>query len=167
MAAPGPNYIRLLESAAARRIPLSVLAELTYRCVYRCPHCCLWPRGGRRAELDAAAWKDIFAQLAGAGTLFLVLSGGEPFLREDFYELLGAAVDLRFQVRVFPTGTPWGRRTSPGWPARAWPGSTSASTAPTRPSTTASAAGRAATGASAGRSKGSAGTGCRSRSRCR
>ncbi len=101
------HYEQLLEAAARDRIPISVLAELTYRCVHRCRHC--YTSGGDTRpdaadELATAAWLDIFDQLAAAGTLFLTLSGGEPLLRADFWELLDEAVRRGFHTRVFTSG---------------------------------------------------------------
>ena len=101
------HYEQLLEQAARDRVPISVLAELTYRCVHRCRHC--YTSGGDTRwdaadELTTAAWLDIFDQLAAAGTLFLTLSGGEPLLRADFWELLDEAVRRGFHTRVFTSG---------------------------------------------------------------
>lgn len=101
------HYEQLLEAAARDRVPISVLAELTYRCVHRCRHC--YTSGGDTRpdaadELATAAWLDIFDQLAAAGTLFLTLSGGEPLLRADFWELLDEAVRRGFHTRVFTSG---------------------------------------------------------------
>ena len=44
-------------------------------------------------------------QLAQAGTLFLTISGGEPFLRRDLFELLEYARRLRFDVRLKTNAT--------------------------------------------------------------
>ena len=57
--------------------PLSLLAELTYRCNLQCPYCYnpLDLRSYSR-ELDAAQWCDIIDQAAALGVLQLHLSGG-------------------------------------------------------------------------------------------
>jgi radical SAM protein with 4Fe4S-binding SPASM domain len=44
-------------------------------------------------------------ELRGCGTLFLTLSGGEIFLREDVFRLLRRAVDGRFSVAIITNGT--------------------------------------------------------------
>jgi len=90
-----------------RNIPAAVTLELTRRCPLSCLHCYLPETRGRAkpaAELTTAQWKDILAQLAEAGALYLVFTGGEPLLRHDLPELCRYAAELRFEVRVYSTG---------------------------------------------------------------
>lgn len=49
-------------------------------------------------------------QLAGAGGLYLVFTGGEPLLRPDLARLCSFAKKLNFDVRVFSTGIGLARR---------------------------------------------------------
>ncbi len=100
----GARYEELIDRAAAARVPLTVLAELTYRCVFRCRHCHVWPRAAVGRELPTAAWLRILGELAEAGTLFLTFSGGEPFLRPDLFELIDAAVSRGFSLTLFTGG---------------------------------------------------------------
>ena len=79
-------------------IPLSVQIDVTYRCNERCVHCYL--DHNDYGELTTAEIKDLLAQLAAAGVFFLVFSGGEVFLRRDFFELLEYARSLLFSVKV-------------------------------------------------------------------
>lgn len=71
--------------------PLGMLAELTHRCPLQCPYCSnplnLLKAG---AELDTQAWLSVFSQAADLGVLQVHLSGGEPTLRQDLEEFLGA-----------------------------------------------------------------------------
>jgi len=90
-----------------RNVPVSATIELTRRCPLACLHCYLpETRGRARAarELTTAQWKKILVQLAEAGTLYLVFTGGEPLLRPDLAELCSYAKKLNFDVRVFSTG---------------------------------------------------------------
>ena len=90
-----------------RDIPVSVTLELTRRCPLACRHCYLPETRGRARparELTTGQWKKILSQLAGAGALYLVFTGGEPLLRPDLAELCRHAKKLRFDVRVFSTG---------------------------------------------------------------
>ncbi|HBB66900.1 MAG: hypothetical protein A2X28_04765 [Elusimicrobia bacterium GWA2_56_46] len=90
-----------------RNIPVSVTIELTRRCPLSCRHCYLPETRGRAApgsELPAAQWGKILAQLAEAGALYLVFTGGEPLLRPDLAELCARAKKLKFDVRIFSTG---------------------------------------------------------------
>ncbi len=88
-------------------IPAAVTIELTRRCPLACAHCYLPEtrgRAGAAPELTAAQWKAVLAQLAGAGALYLVFTGGEPLLRPDLAELCRHAKGLNFDVRVYSTG---------------------------------------------------------------
>ncbi len=83
-------------------ISLSAHVDLTYRCNERCIHCYL-PHDDR-GELSTAEVKDLFDQLAAAGVFFLTISGGEPFLRTDLFELLAHARALTFNVKLKTNG---------------------------------------------------------------
>jgi len=90
-----------------RNIPVSITVELTRRCPLACLHCYLPETRGRSGpvrELSAAQWEKILGQLAEAGALYLVFTGGEPLLRPDLARLCRRAKELRFDVRVFSTG---------------------------------------------------------------
>ncbi|SRR5579872_19051 len=64
--------------------PLSLLAELTYRCNLQCPYCYNpLDLSAYRPELDADAWCRVVDEAAALGILQLHLSGGEPTLRPD------------------------------------------------------------------------------------
>ena len=96
-----------------RNIPVSVTIELTRRCPLACLHCYLPEtrgRAGQGRELSAAQWENVLAQLAAAGGLYLVFTGGEPLLRPDLTRLCAFAKKLNFDVRVFSTGLGLDRR---------------------------------------------------------
>jgi len=79
-------------------IPLSVQLDLTYRCNEKCIHCYLDHED--HGELTTAEVKDLLDQLAEAGVFFLILSGGEIFLRRDLFELVEHARRLLFSVKL-------------------------------------------------------------------
>ncbi len=98
-------YQKLIYAAAADRIPVAVMCNLTYRCPLECGHCFATdPRPGGE-ELTPAEYASLFDQLAAAGTLFLTLSGGEPLYRPDVVDILAAARARHFAVRIFTGGT--------------------------------------------------------------
>jgi radical SAM protein with 4Fe4S-binding SPASM domain len=92
----------LIEEMAAKAlrlgIPLGVHLDLTYRCNERCVHCYLDHED--HGEMTTAEIKGLLDQLAGAGVLFLTLSGGEIFVRRDFFEILEYARRLTFSVKL-------------------------------------------------------------------
>lgn len=79
-------------------VPLRVHLDLTWRCNLRCVHCYI----GRREtpELSLGELRRLLEELAACGTLSLCLSGGEPLLRDDFYEIVQHARALAFDVSV-------------------------------------------------------------------
>lgn len=92
-----------------KNIPLTAVVELTRRCPLSCVHCYLPETRGRARpgrELSARRWLKIFKELAGLGSMNLVLTGGEPLLRPDLPEIAAGAASLGFGVTVFTTGMP-------------------------------------------------------------
>jgi radical SAM protein with 4Fe4S-binding SPASM domain len=79
-------------------IPLSVQLDLTYRCNERCVHCYLDHED--HGEMTTAEILGLLDQLADAGVFFLTLSGGEIFMRRDFFEILAHARKLQFAVKL-------------------------------------------------------------------
>jgi AdoMet-dependent heme synthase len=79
-------------------IPLGAQVDLTYRCNERCVHCYLDHED--HGELTTAEVLDLLEQLAGAGVFFLTLSGGEIFMRKDFFQILAHARKLQFAVKL-------------------------------------------------------------------
>jgi AdoMet-dependent heme synthase len=88
----------LILRTVERHLPFSVHLDLTYRCNERCVHCYLDHED--YGEMTTAEVKRVLDELAEAGTLFLTLSGGEIFLRQDFFELLEYARALHFDVSL-------------------------------------------------------------------
>jgi radical SAM protein with 4Fe4S-binding SPASM domain len=79
-------------------VPLAVHLDVTYRCNERCVHCYL--DHDDHGEMTTAEIKGILDQLADAGVFFLIFSGGEVFMRRDFFELLEHARRLLFNVKI-------------------------------------------------------------------
>jgi len=76
----------MTERALAKNIPLTVQLDLTYRCNERCVHCYL--DHDDHGEMTTQEIKQLLDQMADAGVFILTLSGGEIFLRKDFFEIL-------------------------------------------------------------------------------
>lgn len=96
----------LMQEMAAKalkhNIPLSVQLDLTYRCNERCIHCYL--DHDDHGEMSTAEIKDLLDQMAASGVFFLTLSGGEIFLRPDFFEILEYARARTFCIRLKTNG---------------------------------------------------------------
>jgi radical SAM protein with 4Fe4S-binding SPASM domain len=80
----------------------AAMIEVTHRCPCDCVHCLLVREP--RDELTAEELTDILRQLRDEGVLNLGLTGGEPFARRDFPEILEAAHAHRFFLSVLTTG---------------------------------------------------------------
>src|SRR6202451_2796874 len=79
-------------------IPLSVQVDLTYRCNERCVHCYL--DHDDHGEMTTAETQHLLDEMADAGVFMLTLSGGEIFLRKDFFEILEHARRLTFCIKL-------------------------------------------------------------------
>jgi radical SAM protein with 4Fe4S-binding SPASM domain len=88
----------LISRTVERHLPWSVHVDLTYRCNERCIHCYLDHED--HGEMKTDEIKNVLEQLAQSGTLFLTLSGGEIFLRDDLFELLEFARSLHFDISL-------------------------------------------------------------------
>jgi radical SAM protein with 4Fe4S-binding SPASM domain len=88
----------MADKALKLNVPLSVHLDLTYRCNERCVHCYL--DHDDHGEMTTAEIKHLMDEMADAGVFILTLSGGEIFLRKDFFELLEHARSLMFCVKL-------------------------------------------------------------------
>src|ERR1700730_15001507 len=84
--------------ALEMNIPLSVQLDLTYRCNEQCVHCYLDHHD--HGEMSTVEIKNLLSEMAEAGVFILTLSGGEIFMRKDFFEILEHARDLTFCVKL-------------------------------------------------------------------
>jgi len=100
---------RLNKQVIAKRIPINGSFELTFRCNLRCVHCyCNLPLNDQDAiekELTSEEVFHIFDQIAEAGCLWLLLTGGEPLVRKDFLEIYTYAKKKGFLINLFTNGT--------------------------------------------------------------
>lgn len=98
----------MFDYAVAHRVPLNGSIAMTHRCHLRCVHCYLGcerqglPAGG---ELDTAFWLSLVDQVADAGCLNLLITGGEPLLRPDFARVYRQARERGILVTVFTNAT--------------------------------------------------------------
>lgn len=73
----------LFAKSSRQGVPLSGTFELTARCNLDCRMCYIHKRANDRAaaarERTTAQWLDLAKECQDAGTLLLLLTGGEPF----------------------------------------------------------------------------------------
>ena len=104
-----PKLARYLHAKGGRLgLPVSGTFELTPRCNFNCKMCYVHltqeELRGRGRELTTDEWLRIGKEAKDAGTVFLLLTGGEPTLRPDFPELLHKLKEMGLFVSVNSNG---------------------------------------------------------------
>jgi radical SAM protein with 4Fe4S-binding SPASM domain len=93
------------DSAPSPYMAYSVSWNLTQRCNLECSHCYMSAHAGAdtRGELSTAECRRVVDEIASVNPhVFLILTGGEPFLRKDLFEIAGYAAEKKFTT-VFGT----------------------------------------------------------------
>ena len=87
--------------------PVSFSFSNTQRCQSRCITCGAWETPGSvmENELSTQEWKDIIKKVRDwVGEYSFIFSGGEPFLREDLFEIAEYATSIGVTVDVISNG---------------------------------------------------------------
>jgi AdoMet-dependent heme synthase len=90
--------VELNQKAQLMGVPLSAHLDITWRCNERCVHCYL--DHDADGEMSTDEIRNVLRQLAESGTFFLNISGGEPLLRRDCFQILEYARSLGFNVKL-------------------------------------------------------------------
>jgi radical SAM protein with 4Fe4S-binding SPASM domain len=86
--------------------PYHVVWEVTTRCNLDCIHCYAGSVDSTRAELSTVEGKQLLDQIAGIDKFrMIVITGGEPLLRKDIFELVEYAGKLGFRIIFSTNGT--------------------------------------------------------------
>jgi radical SAM protein with 4Fe4S-binding SPASM domain len=100
---------RLHDAADALQLPVNGTIEVTHRCPLTCAHCLnnlsMSDAAARQRELTAGEHHRILDELADAGGLWLLYTGGEIFARRDFMDIYTHAKRKGFLVTLFTNGT--------------------------------------------------------------
>lgn len=93
----------------AQRVAADATIEVTRRCPLECAHCYNnLPMGdleAKRGELGYDEYCRILDEMAEAGCLFLLFTGGEIFARKDFLDIYTYAKKKGFLINLFTNGT--------------------------------------------------------------
>jgi pyrroloquinoline quinone biosynthesis protein E len=94
------------ESGSDRYRPLTLVAELTYRCPLRCLYCSnpVERSGARSPELNADEWKQAMTEAEALGVVQVHFTGGEPVLRRDLEDLVEHARTLGLYSSLITSG---------------------------------------------------------------
>jgi radical SAM protein with 4Fe4S-binding SPASM domain len=94
------NGAQLLRSLALRQgRPMGVHLQVADRCNHACHHC--YQVQGEKGELGLDALRSVIDGIADAGVFTLNVSGGEPTLRPDLFDILRYARGRGFALRLF------------------------------------------------------------------
>lgn len=108
---PESNLTEYLYRKASRgRIPLSGTFELSPVCNFACRMCYVRKTANEvsahhRPILTLEHWRAIAKEARDAGMLYLLLTGGEPFLWPDFWTLYDELVDMGILVSINTNGS--------------------------------------------------------------
>ncbi len=99
----------LKKRAKARGIPLVGQFELTARCNNICKMCYVYkPAGDRQAiyrEHSAREWIDLAEKARDEGMFYVLLTGGEVFLRQDFMEIYNELSMMGLRIIIYTNAT--------------------------------------------------------------
>lgn len=100
---------RLHRKVGAARIPIEGTIEISHRCPLECAHCYnnlpMSDSAARGRELTLEDHRRLLDELAEAGCLWLLYTGGEIFARRDFLDIYTHAKRKGFIITLFTNGT--------------------------------------------------------------
>lgn len=99
-----------MSKASALKIPAGGTFELSPVCNFSCKMCYVKKTQEEvsvhdRPQVTLEQWLEIAKEAKEKGTLFLLLTGGEPFLWPDFWELYEELVKMGFLVSINSNGS--------------------------------------------------------------
>ena len=102
--------IKLAPNSAAtsideKYVPLVISWNVTLRCNLKCSHCYINAEGKKLPdELSTDAAKMLIHQITEVSRPLLILSGGEPLLRDDIYEIIKYGADRGLRMGMGSNG---------------------------------------------------------------
>ena len=106
----GYDCLSQLESwAKENSIPLNATFELTPFCNFNCVMCYVHltkEKADKQGKhLSAEEWLSIARQSKDMGTLYITLTGGEPFLHPEFWEIYSELNKMGFLISILSNGS--------------------------------------------------------------
>lgn len=99
----------LHEMGRRQGLPIAGNFELTARCNFACPMCYVHLSqadiAAQGQELSAGQWIDLARQARDKGMMFALLTGGEPFVRKDFFEIYHAMRQMGLVISINSNGS--------------------------------------------------------------
>lgn len=95
----------LMAWAKENRIPLNLTLELTPVCNFRCVMCYVRRDPGGLTLLSGDTWLEIAQQARALGALNVTVTGGEPLLHPQFWEIYSRLNQMGFLITVLSNGS--------------------------------------------------------------
>ncbi|QHZ47087.1 TIGR04053 family radical SAM/SPASM domain-containing protein [Bacillus sp. NSP9.1] len=90
-----------------QKAPFIVIWELTRACELKCLHCRASAQNMRDPrELSLQEGKELIDQIHAMNNPLLVLTGGDPLMREDVFDIIEYAVQKGVRISMTPSATP-------------------------------------------------------------
>lgn len=93
---------QLMDRAYEEARPVTAQLELTYKCNLLCSFCYNAPQ--ERRELDGSQWIDTIRKCKDAGSVYVILTGGEPMVHREFWDIAQAVRELGLVLKVYTNG---------------------------------------------------------------
>ncbi len=85
------------------RVPTNGSIEIIENCNFRCIHC-YQGQNKARNTLSGDRWCEIIDEIAASGTLWLLITGGEPLLHPEFEKIYRHCIQSGMLVTLFTNG---------------------------------------------------------------
>lgn len=101
------NHIQKSKSSDSKDSKLRLVAwEITRNCNLECVHCrAAATKGPYTGELDTKTGFDLLDQMAELGEPIVILTGGEPLLRRDIFDIAKYGTKKNLRMVMAPNGT--------------------------------------------------------------
>lgn len=103
-------------------IPVSIYGEVIERCNYKCRYCDYWRRPNYRDEMSIEEWQKALLDLkAFIGHYHIEFSGGEPYIKKGFVDLITFCGEQGLKWGVTTNGGAFGNEKVVDWTVKAKP----------------------------------------------
>ena len=103
-------------------VPVSIYGEVIERCNYKCRYCDYWRRPNYREEMSIEEWKKALLDLKEfIGHYHIEFSGGEPYIKKGFIDLLKFCGERGLKWGVTTNGGAFGNEKVVDWTVAAKP----------------------------------------------
>ena len=105
-----PNLVTYLHRKGRQLgLPISGNFELTSRCNFNCPMCYVHSKENDKncikSELTAQQWLKIAKDAKDRGMVFALLTGGEPLIRKDFFDIYYGMQEMGIVISINTNGS--------------------------------------------------------------